>query len=338
MRNHEQEPAGSAGQMPFAGLPICLRGKVTPYELAVLWALQGRGQNCFPSIQQLSRDTSISTRTVCRVLADLERKGWIRRFATFRENGAKTSNRYQVTVWEKYMQLAESEDAIPHVPQSRMGVCATEAHGHAPDSRMAYATEAHEIDKSKKIKNERKNSHVEGAVEKPAERSVPARDPGPEPEPTSPPLAIAPRTATCPTSPDPAMAALVIEAWNRHKPATWPAIQRLGAKRWPVVVEWSQELGGFQEFLDAIPVALAAAARDPWWGQKAMDWANFMGHGPKSTKQHFLRFYERGMDQTAQPSAAAGLSQYVHRMFDHFGVDQSTATANPIDITESSRC
>lgn len=187
-------------------------------------------------------------------------------------------------------------------------------------------------------KQEPKNKNPENKKKTNSPQPAAARDPGPEPEPAPAPLAIAPRTAACPKSPDPAMAALVIEAWNHHKPATWPAIQRLGAKRWPVVVEWSQELGGFQEFLDAIPIALAAAARDPWWGQKVMDWANFMGHGPKSTKQHFLRFYERGMDQPAAPSAAAGLSQYAQRMLTNICGDQPATTANPIDITESSRC
>lgn len=188
MESTNQGPFASAGTVPWAALPICLRGKVTPYELAILWALQGRGQTCFPSLQQLAQDTSMSYRTVCRVLADLERKGWVQRVASFRDNGARTSNRYQVMVWERYMELAESKDLAPPMPQRHGGVCATEARGHVSDRHGARATEAQEVDKSKKNQKEVENSPSPTPSRRPG-RSKPnspqpaaASVPGSEPE------------------------------------------------------------------------------------------------------------------------------------------------------------
>ena len=51
----------------------------------------------WPGINTMARDLSMSRNTVKRAVADLERFGYIRREASFRErDGKQTSNRYHL--------------------------------------------------------------------------------------------------------------------------------------------------------------------------------------------------------------------------------------------------
>ena len=51
---------------------------------------------CWPSIGRIAIDLSISKSTVKRALCDLVCGGYVRKEATFRQNGSRTSNRYYI--------------------------------------------------------------------------------------------------------------------------------------------------------------------------------------------------------------------------------------------------
>jgi len=53
-----------------------------------------KDKNCFPAIGTIADDLSISRRTVCRALNDLEGRGFIRRKARWRKKGGRSSNLY----------------------------------------------------------------------------------------------------------------------------------------------------------------------------------------------------------------------------------------------------
>ncbi len=49
---------------------------------------------CFPSIKTIAKDLDISQSTVKRALRELERNGYIKKVARYRENKGNTSNMY----------------------------------------------------------------------------------------------------------------------------------------------------------------------------------------------------------------------------------------------------
>jgi len=51
---------------------------------------------CFPGINTIARDLSISRSTVKRAIHDLEQHGWLERTQRYRENGGKSSMLYKV--------------------------------------------------------------------------------------------------------------------------------------------------------------------------------------------------------------------------------------------------
>lgn len=67
--------------------------------VAVYMYLKNRAnkdKSCFPATTTISHDLSLSRRTVCRALNDLEQAGFIRREARWRTKGGRSSNTYYV--------------------------------------------------------------------------------------------------------------------------------------------------------------------------------------------------------------------------------------------------
>ena len=51
---------------------------------------------CWPGINTIAADLSLSRSTVKRALADLEKHGYLERKSRYRDNGSHTSNLYRV--------------------------------------------------------------------------------------------------------------------------------------------------------------------------------------------------------------------------------------------------
>jgi DNA-binding MarR family transcriptional regulator len=94
-------------------------------------------------------------------------------------------------------------------------------------------------------------------------------------------------------SPTAEEAARLMAVWNENRPAGWGALTCINQKRWEVAMGFAKDLGGMEAFLDALPIALANAGQDRFWGGPGHDWNSFMGYGAKTGKGHFLRFLEQ---------------------------------------------
>lgn len=96
-----------------------------------------------------------------------------------------------------------------------------------------------------------------------------------------------------PQPPAESQAERVARVWNDHRPKKWQKVQVMGT-RMKVVDHLARQVGGIEKFLELLPLALAEAASDKWWGQKAMSWANFMGTG-NTSKAHFEEMVDRAL-------------------------------------------
>ncbi len=141
----------------------------------------------------------------------------------------------------------------------------------------------------------------EDPVQEPlAEREQPTARPVPsassEAEPSS---AIVPvsakgkRPASPRGGPTQEQACRLMAVWNENKPAGWGGLRCVNPDRWAVAMNFSRDLGSFEAFLEALPVALHNAAGDRFWSGPGHDWNSFMGYGGKTGKGHFLRFLEQ---------------------------------------------
>ena len=86
---------------PFIALPTALKGKVTPYQLSVLWVLQSYYPNIWPSYQTIAKDAMMSSRTVIRTVNQLVELGLLQKQIRIDENNQMT-NCYRVTVWQHF--------------------------------------------------------------------------------------------------------------------------------------------------------------------------------------------------------------------------------------------
>ena len=50
---------------PFVSLPTALKGRIDPYELAVLWVLQSYYPNIWPSYSTIAKDAKLSSPARC---------------------------------------------------------------------------------------------------------------------------------------------------------------------------------------------------------------------------------------------------------------------------------
>jgi len=134
---------------PHTALPNWLRGRATPLELATLWALQSHYPNIHPSLSLLAKEACISRRSVCTVLAGMERKGWLVRDQAFDGAGRKTSNRYRLTIWDiRWFSVDGAGDALAQEMHHRTSAVA--AQPLVQEMHLPSAGGAHKEDQSKK--------------------------------------------------------------------------------------------------------------------------------------------------------------------------------------------
>jgi hypothetical protein len=88
---------------PFTALPTNLRGKIQPYQLAVLWVIQSYAskddQQCYPSLNTIATAACMSRRHAMRVVNQLVSMGYLERKHQQGKNGEQGSNLYKVTIW-----------------------------------------------------------------------------------------------------------------------------------------------------------------------------------------------------------------------------------------------
>ena len=112
----EEDFAGATGESPPAVMiPRWLVGRATPFEVAVILALQSHFPNIWPSLNTLAAETCMSKRGVMQVLAGMEKKGWLKRKQRRKETGSNASTLYQLTIWswEWQKQAAEKRLGLP---------------------------------------------------------------------------------------------------------------------------------------------------------------------------------------------------------------------------------
>ena len=64
---------------PFIALPTALKGKVTPYQLTVIWVLQSYYPNIWPSYQTIAKDAKMSRSSVIRTVNELVELGLLQK-------------------------------------------------------------------------------------------------------------------------------------------------------------------------------------------------------------------------------------------------------------------
>ena len=84
---------------PFIALPTALKGKVTPYQLSVLWVLQSYYPNIWPSYQTIAKDAKMSRSSVIRTVNELVELGLLQKQYRIDELNQKT-NCYRVSIWK----------------------------------------------------------------------------------------------------------------------------------------------------------------------------------------------------------------------------------------------
>ena len=88
---------------PFTALPTNLRGKIPPYQLAVLWVIQSYAnkddQQCYPSLNTIAKAACMSKRSAQKIVNQLVSLGWLERKHQKGKNGEQGSNLYKVTIW-----------------------------------------------------------------------------------------------------------------------------------------------------------------------------------------------------------------------------------------------
>ncbi|BCV05457.1 MAG: hypothetical protein CM15mV107_350 [Caudoviricetes sp.] len=85
---------------PFIALPTALKGKVTPYQLSVLWVLQSYYPNIWPSYQTIAKDAKMSRDKVIKTVAELVELGLLQKQYRIDEYNQRT-NCYRVTIWHQ---------------------------------------------------------------------------------------------------------------------------------------------------------------------------------------------------------------------------------------------
>ena len=145
---------------PFTALPTNLRGKIQPYQLAVLWVIQSYAskddQQCYPSLNTIAKAACMSKRSAQKVVNQLVSLGWLERKHQKGRNGEQGSNLYKVTIWH----LAN----VPEPSVDRRGKSCTPASDaippvqilHPPIARDATKQDVIKLDTNKLIKNNKK--------------------------------------------------------------------------------------------------------------------------------------------------------------------------------------
>ena len=96
---------------PFIALPTALKGKVTPYQLSVLWVLQSYYPNIWPSYPKIAQDAKMSRDKVIKTVAELVQLGLLQKQYRINEFGQRT-NCYRVTIWHQCKTLPVPDTSI----------------------------------------------------------------------------------------------------------------------------------------------------------------------------------------------------------------------------------
>ena len=96
---------------PFIALPTALKGKVTPYQLTVIWVLQSYYPNIWPSYQTIAKDAKMSRSSVIRTVNELVELGLLQKQYRIDESNQKT-NCYRVSIWNQCKALPASDPAF----------------------------------------------------------------------------------------------------------------------------------------------------------------------------------------------------------------------------------
>ena len=96
---------------PFIALPTALKGKVTPYQLTVIWVLQSYYPNIWPSYATIAKDAKMSRSSVIRTVNELVELGLLQKQYRINEKNQRT-NCYRVSIWNQCKALPVSDPAI----------------------------------------------------------------------------------------------------------------------------------------------------------------------------------------------------------------------------------
>ena len=96
---------------PFIALPSALKGKVTPYQLSVLWVLQSYYPNIWPSYPKIAKDAKMCRDKVIKTVAELEELGLLQKQYRVDEFGQRT-NCYRVNIWSQCKALPVPDTSI----------------------------------------------------------------------------------------------------------------------------------------------------------------------------------------------------------------------------------
>ena len=96
---------------PFIALPTALKGKVTPYQLSVLWVLQSYYPNIWPSYPKIAKDAKMCRDKVIKTVAELEELGLLQKQYRVDEYGQRT-NCYRVNIWSQRKALPVPDTSI----------------------------------------------------------------------------------------------------------------------------------------------------------------------------------------------------------------------------------
>ena len=96
---------------PFIALPTALKGKVTPYQLSVIWVLQSYYPNIWPSYATIAKDAKMSRSSVIRTVNELVELGLLQKQYRVDEFGQRT-NCYRVNIWSQCKALPVPDTSI----------------------------------------------------------------------------------------------------------------------------------------------------------------------------------------------------------------------------------
>ena len=142
---------------PFTALPTNLRGKIQPYQLAVLWVIQSYAskddQQCYPSLNTIATAACMSKRHAMRVVNQLVSMGYLERKHQKGKNGEQGSNLYKVTIWHLANVPEPSIDGqgISVTPQRPL-VPTLETDSHPPRDSQSPKLDPYKLDTNNNIK------------------------------------------------------------------------------------------------------------------------------------------------------------------------------------------
>jgi hypothetical protein len=146
---------------PFTALPTNLRGKIQPYQLAVLWVIQSYAskddQQCYPSLNTIATAACMSRRHAMRVVNQLVSMGYLERKHQQGKNGEQGSNLYKVTIWHLANVPEPSIDGqgISVTPQRPL-VTTLETDSHPPRDSQSPKLDPYKLDTNNNIKKTQK--------------------------------------------------------------------------------------------------------------------------------------------------------------------------------------